>query len=95
MPKINVEEVTAHLAGYNRLLRSWTRNRNSANCRAIGIANYEEWFKRHGVRLYQDHRTKEWKLDKIETPHENVEEKPVREHRGANARGGQAIGQHS
>jgi hypothetical protein len=56
------QEIQPYLDAYNRLSRSWTRNRASADAKAKGMYNYESWFKSNGIKLQQDARTREWKI---------------------------------
>jgi hypothetical protein len=64
-PQPSEQEINDHLQGFNRLCRSWTRNRQSADAKAKGLYNYEKWFQRYGITLSQDRQTQEWKIDSI------------------------------
>jgi hypothetical protein len=55
---ITQKEISEYLAAYNRLQRSWTRNRSSADAKAKGLYNYEAWFQSRGIRLCQDRVTR-------------------------------------
>jgi hypothetical protein len=56
------QEIQDYLDGYNRLIKCWTRNSESAAAKAKGLYNYEKWFKSHGITIYQDQKTRIYKL---------------------------------
>jgi hypothetical protein len=60
--KPSEQEINDYLQAFNKLCRSWTRNRQSADAKAKGLYNYEKWFQSHGITLYQDKKTHEWKI---------------------------------
>jgi hypothetical protein len=62
-PRPSEQEIQDHLQAFNRLCRSWTRNRQSADAKAKGLYNYEKWFQSHGITLSQDRNTHEWKVN--------------------------------
>ena len=82
------------LAGYNRLLRNWVRNRESSNARAIGLANYERWFAKQGIHLRQNKVSKEWEVESttVHAYQSAVDCHQEREQKVLNSQGGNRLG---
>ena len=76
MPKMSTrpseQEISDYLQGFNRLCRSWMRNRASADAKAKGLYSYEKWFKSNGITLYLDTKNHEWKIENISFESEGI-----------------------